>query len=99
MPYGVLLYKRCENKLGCACSSREARLMHAPWQEVTGGHDGPRGEGSRQSSSEFGLQPERHVPAGPIRRLWSYETDRRQGCVCRDVAAMLRQNNTTTPCL
>jgi hypothetical protein len=59
MPYGVLLYKRCENKLGCACSSREARLMHAPWQEVTGGHDGPRGGGSRQSSSEFGLQPER----------------------------------------
>jgi hypothetical protein len=34
--------------------------MHAPLQEVTGGHDGPRGGGSRQSSSEFGLQPERH---------------------------------------
>jgi hypothetical protein len=34
--------------------------MHAPWQEVTGGHDGPRGGGARQSSSEFGLQPERH---------------------------------------
>jgi SAM-dependent methyltransferase len=39
--------------------------MHAPQQEVTGGHDGPKGGGSRQSSSEFGLQPERHAPAGP----------------------------------
>lgn len=42
--------------------------MHAPQQEVTGGHDGPRGGGSRQSSSEFGLQPERHAPAGPLCR-------------------------------
>ena len=39
--------------------------MHAPRQEITGGHDGPRGGGSHQSSSEFGLQPERHAPAGP----------------------------------
>jgi hypothetical protein len=35
----------------------------------------------------------------PIRRLWSYETDRRQGRVCRDVAATLRQKSSTTPCL
>ena len=34
---------------------KEARAMHAPRQEVTGGHDGPRGGGSRQSLSEFGL--------------------------------------------
>ena len=34
------------------CSRREARAMHAPRQEVTGGHDGPRGGGSRQSSGE-----------------------------------------------
>jgi hypothetical protein len=34
-----------------------------------------------------------------IRRLWSYQTDRRQGRVCRDGAATLRQNKSTTPCL
>ena len=60
MPYGVLLYRRSTNRLGCACSSREARALHAPRQEVTGGRDGPTKGGSRQSSSEFGLQPERH---------------------------------------
>ena len=53
-----------DNKLGCACSSREVRPMHAPQPEVTGGHDGPSGGGSRRSASEFGLQPERHAPAG-----------------------------------
>jgi len=65
MPYGVLLYRRSTNRLGCACSSSEARALHAPRQEVTGGRDGPTRGGSRQSSSEFGLQPERHAPAGP----------------------------------
>ena len=64
MPYGVLLCRRSTNSLGCACSSREARALHAPQQEVTGGRDGPTRGGSRQSSSEFGLQPERHAPAG-----------------------------------
>ena len=66
MPYGVLLYRRSTNRLGCACSSSEARALHAPRQEVTGGRDGPTRGGSRQSSSEFGLQPERHAPAGPV---------------------------------
>ena len=61
MPYGVLLCRRSTNRLGCACSSREARALHAPRQEVTGGRDGPTRGGSRQSSSEFGLQPERHL--------------------------------------
>jgi hypothetical protein len=55
MPYGILLCRRCAYGLGLPCSSREARAMHAPRQEVTGGHDGPRGGGSRQSLSEFGL--------------------------------------------
>ena len=39
--------------------------MHAARQEITGGHDGPRGGGSHQILSEFGLQPERHAPAHP----------------------------------
>jgi hypothetical protein len=39
--------------------------MHAARQEITGGHDGPRGGGSHQILSKFGLQPERHAPARP----------------------------------
>jgi hypothetical protein len=35
----------------------------------------------------------------PIRRLWLYETDGLQDCVCPEVAATLRQDNSTTPCL
>ena len=55
MPYGILLCRRCADTLGLPCSSREARAMHVPRQEVTGGHDGPRGGGSRRNLSEFGL--------------------------------------------
>ena len=43
MPYGILLCRRYAYSLGLPCSSREARAMHAPRQEVTGGHDGPKG--------------------------------------------------------
>ncbi len=42
--------------------------MHAPLQEITGGHDGPRGGESHQSSSEFGLYTEHHVPTRPTCR-------------------------------
>ena len=56
MPYGVLLCRRCADGCGLPCSSREAQAMHAPRQEVTGGHDGPRGGGSRQSAIEFGFK-------------------------------------------
>ena len=55
MPYSVLLGRRCSCGLGLYCANKEAREMHAPPQEVIGGHDGPRGGGSRQNSSEFGL--------------------------------------------
>jgi hypothetical protein len=54
MPYGVLLSKRCENKLGCACSSREARRMHAPQQEI---HRGPR-------------RPQRGRITSKLKRVW-----------------------------
>ena len=43
--------------------------MHAPQQEVTEGRDGSTEGGSHQSSSEFGLQPERLAPAGPDDKL------------------------------
>jgi hypothetical protein len=66
MPWGILLCRRWSYGLGLPCSSREARAMHAPRQEVTGGHDGPKGGGARQSSGEFGLETERHTPAGPV---------------------------------
>jgi hypothetical protein len=55
MPWGILLCRRLPYGLGLPCSSREAHAMHAPRQEVTGGRDGPKGGGSRQSSGEFGL--------------------------------------------
>jgi hypothetical protein len=43
MPWGILLCRHWSYGLGLPCSRREARAMHAPRQEVTGGHDGPQG--------------------------------------------------------
>jgi len=54
MPYGVLLGRRSTNRLGCARSSREARVMHAPPQE---GHRGPR-------------RPQRGRITSKLKRVW-----------------------------
>lgn len=64
--------------------------MHAPWQEVTGGHDGPRGGGSRRSSSAFGLQPERHAPAGP---LWNSAHEGSNKAVLGQLASPVKVEN------
>src|SRR4029453_356333 len=54
MPYSVLLGRRSTNRLGCARSSREARVMHAPPQE---GHRGPR-------------RPQRGRITSKLKRVW-----------------------------
>ena len=61
MPWGVLLWQGLGERANQARSSRAACTMHAARQEITGGHDGPRGGGSHQILSKFGLQPERHL--------------------------------------